>query len=456
MKQNHHITLAGTKTTPADICRWAQELFHVHARLAPHFARPEPHQRTLKYLQGILSDVARKNGWQLAEQAGEDHPYGMQRLLSQAVWDTDGVRDDLRAYVLLHLGAQGAVLAIDETSFPKRGTHSAGVGPHYCGTTGQVENCQVGVYLSYVTRHGHALIDRELYLPLNWCEDAKRRKAAHIPETVRFQTKPELARQMIARIHQAGGAFNWVVADSVYGSNFDLRTWLETQGIYYVLAVHCDEPVAFQALQGRRREEAALVETFLPERLIWHRLSMSQGTKGPRLFDWALLPMLHQWEDDGRHFLLIRRSLTDPQQKCYYFVFAPLGSTFREIVVAIGCRWHIEEDFENGKDLGLDHYEVRSYIGWYRYQTLVMLAMAYLMAMVAQEKTHAPSVLLLGDPPRVFPLLPLTVPEIHHLLARLIWPQPRNMHRALAWSRWRRSHQSRASYFHTKHRREAG
>lgn len=457
MKQEHHITLAGAKTTPTDVCRWVQELFHLHNQLAPRFARPEPYQRTLKYLQGILSDTTRKNGWQLAEHAGEAHPTGMQRLLSQAVWDTDGVRDDLRTYALTHLGAQRAVLVIDETSFPKRGSHSAGVGPQYCGTTGQVENCQVGVYVSYVTSQGHALIDRELYLPLDWCEGAERRQAAHIPQSVCFQTKPELARQMLERTHQARVAFEWVVADSVYGGNLDLRSWLDAQGFHYVLAVHRDEPVAFSTSQGRRREDASLVETFLPQQIEWDRIAMSMGTKGPRLFDWALVPMLHQWEDDGCHFLLIRRSVSDPQQKCYYFVFAPQGTPLPEMVVAIGCRWHIEEDFENGKELGLDHYEVRSFTGWYRHQTLVMLAMAYLASIAAQEKTHALSMLLPPDtPPRVFPLLPLTIPEVHHLLASLIWPQPRAMTRALAWSRWRRTHQSRASYFHTKRRLKTG
>ena len=456
MMQHQQNTLAGTKTTPTDICRWAEALFRLHSSLAPRFARPEPHQRFLKYLQGILSDTTRKNSWQLAEHAREARPDGMQRLLSSAVWDTDGVRDDLRTYVLAHLETEKAVMVIDETSFPKRGTHSAGVSWQYCGTTGQVENCQVGVFLSYVTSRGHALIDRELYLPLDWCEDAARRQAAHIPEAVRFQTKPELARQMIERTRQAGVAFAWVVADTVYGGNFDLRNWLEAQGFHYVLAVACDEPVAFPSPQGHRREEAALVEKVLLERLTWHRLSMSAGTKGPRLFDWALVPMLHRWEDDGCHFLLIRRNRADLRDKRYYFVFAPIGSTLGEIVAAIGCRWHIEEDFENAKDLGLDHYEVRGFIGWYRHQTLVMVAMAYLAAIVAEEKAHARPVLQPGAPPSALPLLPLTVPEVHRLLALLIWPAPRQMTRALAWSNWRRSHQSRASYFHAKRRLEAG
>ena len=212
MKQAHHTTLTGTATTPADVCRWVQALFHLHARLAPRFARPEPRRRALAYLQGIVSDTARKNGWQLAEHAGEARPDGMQRLLSSAVWDTGGVRDDVRSYVLEQLGQESAILVIDESGFPKRGTKSAGVGLQYCGTTGQVENCQVGVFLGYVTARGHSLIDRELYLPLDWCEDRDRCRAAHIPESVRFQTKPELAIQMLKRIEEAGCPIAWVVA----------------------------------------------------------------------------------------------------------------------------------------------------------------------------------------------------------------------------------------------------
>ena len=219
MMQYQQCALAGAKTTPDDVCRWAQQLFPLHARIAPRFARPEPHRRALAYVQGILSAVERKNGWQLAEYAREARPDGMQRLLSSAVWDVNGVCDDVRASVVEQLGKREAVLVIDETSFLKRGEQSAGVGWQYCGTTGQVENCQVGVFLSSVTPKGHALIDRELYLPLDWCEDADRRCAAHIPETIRFQTKPELAARMIERVEQAALPIDWVVADTVYGGN---------------------------------------------------------------------------------------------------------------------------------------------------------------------------------------------------------------------------------------------
>jgi SRSO17 transposase len=282
MKQDKHTTLAGTRTTSADVCRWVQTLFRLHERLAPRFARPEPHRRVLAYLQGILSETSRKNGWQLAEHAGEVRPDGMQRLLSSAVWDTDGVRDDLRSYALELLSQKDAILAIDETSFPKRGKKSAGVGLQYCGTTGQVENCQIGVFLSYVTAKGHTLIDRELYLPLSWTEDRQRCRDAGIPESVRFQTKPELAIQMIERIWKAALPISWIVADTVYGGNLDLRTWLEVHGYPYVMAIACNEPVGFQTAAGRRREEASLVESFVLNSGDWQRLSMSEGTRVPQ------------------------------------------------------------------------------------------------------------------------------------------------------------------------------
>ena len=329
----------------------------------------------------------------------------------------------------------------------------------YCGTSGHVENCQVGVFLSYVTARGHILIDRELYLPLDWLEDPERCRAAHIPEAVRFQTKPELAIQMLKRMEEAGCPIAWVVADTVYGGHLDLRNWLEAHGYPYVLAVACDEPVGIVTPDGqRRRVEVREVEALLLHEQDWQRLSMSAGTKGPRLFDWAVVPILHQWEDDGRHWLLIRRSLTNPNEKAYYFVFAPKGTTLPEMVAAIGARWHIEEDFENAKDLGLDHYEVRSFVGWYRHITLVLLALAYLTGICATERCSPvpPTTATTCRPAHTSTVLALTVPEVRHLLARLIWPASSSVRLVLAWSWWRRSHQRRASYYHTKRRLKAG
>src|SRR6266480_2058010 len=225
MKHHQHTTLLGSRTTPSQVYRWAQALSQLHARIAPRFARPEPRRRALAYLQGILSSIERKNGWQLAEHARETTPYGMPRLLSRAVWDADLVRDDLRGYVLEQLGTRDAIVVIDESSFPKRGCKSAGVQVQYCGTSGQVENCQVGVFLTYVTASGHSLIDRELYLPLDWLADQERCREAGVPESVRFQTKPELAIQMLSRLWAAQVPLAWVVADAVYGGNLDLRCW---------------------------------------------------------------------------------------------------------------------------------------------------------------------------------------------------------------------------------------
>jgi len=387
MKPSQDTTFHEAETTTAEIVRWVQALWDLHARIAPRFARPEPRRRALAYLQGLMSEIERKNGWQLAEHAREGTPYGMQRLLSQAVWDDDLVRADLRDYVYEHLGAQWAILVIDETSFLKRGSKSAGVAVQYCGTTGQIENCQVAVFLDYVTTLGHTLIDCELYLPKEWIDDRQRCREAGIPETVGFQTKCELARQMVERIYKAQIPISWVVADTVYGNNLDLRTWLSDHGYFHVLAVACNEPVGIQTNSGRTYVEVRQIEALLLDDHDWQRLSMGDGTKGPRLFDWACVPILHRWEDDGKHWLLMRRCINDASQKAYYFVFGPPGTTLQEMVKAIGARWRIEDDFETSKAMGLADSEVRCFIGWYRHITLVMLAHAFLAIVCAQAHT---------------------------------------------------------------------
>ena len=449
MKQSQHTTSSPLKTTANEVVRWALELRHLHARIAPYFARPEPRQRSLLYLQGILSDVARKNGWQLAEQAGETRPDGMQRLLSKAVWDEDGVRDELRTYVLDRLGAEHAIAAIDETSFPKRGDKSAGVAPQYCGSTKQVENCQVGVFLSYISPLGHTLLDRELYLPRHWVEDRPRCKEAGIPDTVRFQTKCELARQMMERMYQAQVPIDWVVADTVYGNNLDLRTWLEDQGYCYVLAVANTEEIGIMTPDGPKLLTVKQAEQLLVQPQDWQRLSVRTGTKGPLFFDWACLPILHRWQDDKSHWVLIRRIPNDPTEKTYYLVFGPVGTTLEVMVKAIGARWHIEEEFENGKDIGLDQYEVRSFVGWFRHMTLVLLVLAMLTVICAKARLSSAAKESNQMPP--FPV-PLTVPEVRRLLGRLLFPLSRSAPAVLAWSWWRRCQQARASVSHAKRR----
>src|SRR5712692_1069071 len=449
MKQSQHTTSSELKTTATDVVRWTLELRHLHARMAPYFARCEPYRRALLYLQGILSDVARKNGWQLAEYAREARPDGMQRLLTNAVWDEDLVRDELRSYVLDRLGDPDAIVAIDETSFPKRGTKSAGVAQQYCGTTKQVENCQVGVFLSYISRLGHTLLDRELYLPRQWVEDRPRCQEAGIPDTVLFQTKCELAQHMMERVHQAHVPVTWVVADTVYGNNLDLRTWLEDHRYCFVLAVACTEQVGVQTPQGRKLLTVTEAEQLLLHKEDWQQFSVKTGTKGPLTFDWACVPILHRWEDDGRHWLLIRRIATNPTEKTYYLVFGPVGTTLEMMARALGARWCIEEEFENAKDLGLDHYEVRSFVGWFRHITLVLLVLAVLTVICAQERVSS-SAEAFSQTTRL--PIALTVPEVRRLLGRLLFPLSRSVSSVLAWSWWRRCQQASASASHAKRR----
>jgi SRSO17 transposase len=414
----------------------------------------------------VLSDLPRKNGWQIAEQARQARPYGMQRLLSAAVWDQDAVRDDLRALVTASLSAPlpcqvepageapFPVLVLDESGFPKRGRHSAGVGPQYCGRTGRVENCQVGVFLSYVTAAGHALIDREVYLPEDWCSDLPRRQAAHIPEPVTFRTKPELGQLMIQRAQAAGLPCRWVVADTVYGHSPDLRSFLEELGCSYALAVPSSEVVCVQTRAGNLllADVASIAQQGLRARE-WQRLSQSQGTKGERLFDWARLPVAQAGTTDGRHWLVVRRCLDDPDEMAYYLVWAPPDTSLPTMVQAIGARWHIEEDLQAGKALGLDHYEVRSYLGWYRHITLVLLASAFLVGITVQNHfTDAAH----QEPAACPPLILLTTSEARHLLAHLFWPAPTSAPLICQWSWWRRTHQYWAGYYHRRRRQKAG
>ncbi len=447
MKPSHHSTPAQAGPGLATIGNWAMSLCQLHQRLAPRFARPEVHQHALLYLQAILSDIPRKNGWQIAEHARQGRPYGMQRLLSRAVWDEDGVRDDLRTLVcqslnpspLLPASQVFPVHVIDESGFPKRGSHSAGVAPQYCGASGQVENCQVGVFLSYVTALGHALIDRELYLPENWCSDQPRWQAAHIPQTVPFQTKPELAKRMLQRAQAAGLPLGWVVGDTVYGHSPDLRAWLQEQGFPYALAVPSLEVVCVQTRAGLLLSDVASIAQQALRGSDWQRLSASSGTKGERLFDWAMLPWLQGGTQDERHWLVIRRCFDDPTEFAYYLVFAPLATPLCTIVQAIGTRWQIEEDLQATKALGLDQYEVRSYLGWYRHITLVQLAYAFLVSITVHN--HLTASARSAEPPACSPLIPLTTCEARHLLAHLIWPAPTSAPLICQWSIFRRTHQ---------------
>jgi SRSO17 transposase len=333
-----------------DLHTWAAELDAVAARLGPRFARAEPRRRALAYLTGLLSTTERKNGWQLAELAGETTPDGMQRLLSTAQWDAEAVRDDLYAYVLAHLQDREAVLVVDETSFVKQGTKSVGVAPQYCGTVGKIANCQVGVFLAYATAAGPVLLDRELFLPQEWAADRVRRQEAGVPEEVATTSvpKPALGKRLLARAFAAGVQAAWVTADTVYGGTYALRRYLEERAQPFVRAVPSTQRVGLSA-------KAEQVVAAWPE-AAWQRLSAGEGRQGPRLYDWAWRPMPWREAPAGMaHWLLARRSLSHPDEIAYYFVFGPLTSGLAQIVQVAGTRWQVEQAFALAKqEVGLN------------------------------------------------------------------------------------------------------
>src|SRR5215204_2203856 len=371
----------GATTEIEEVRAWAAGLEALHAQIAPRFARTEPRRRVLAYLRGLLGNVGRKNGWQLAEHAGERTPDGMQRLLATADWDPDLVRDDLRGYVVEQLGDPGAVLVVDETGFLKKGTTSVGVQRQYSGTAGKVDNCQLGVFLAYASAKGRAFIDRELYLPKAWTEDRARCRAARVPAQVGFQTKPQLAQLMLERALEAGVPASWVTADEVYGGDPALRRFLEDRGLSYVLAVKCIEPL--RRVHGSAPATAERLAAGVSAEQ-WVTCSAGHGAKGRRLYDWVRVELAAPAAADFTRWLLVRRSRADGEL-AFYACFAPATTSLVGLVRVAGVRWVIEESFQTAKgEVGLDHYEVRRWPGWYRHITLALLAHAFLTVTRAQ------------------------------------------------------------------------
>lgn len=354
---------------------WNTAWSQLVTRVGTQFTRREARDHAAAYLRGLLATVERKNGWQLAEAVGDDTPYALQHLLGRAVWDADAARDDLRAYVVEHLGDRRGVLVVDETGFLKKGTHSVGVQRQYSGTAGRIENCQVGVFLAYATPRGRTFLDRALYLPASWTDDPARCARAGVPRTTVFATKPALARQMLARALDAGVPAAWVTGDEVYGNDRRLCGALEGRRQPYVLAVTCQRLVFHD---GARREVRDIAPR-LPASA-WHRLSAGAGAKGPRRYDWAYLRFGRAAAPRGfQRGILFRRSLHDRTEVAYYTVLARAAAALPDLVAVAGARWAVEECFESAKgEVGLDQYEVRNWPGWHRHITLALWAHAFL------------------------------------------------------------------------------
>ncbi|MFW5421071.1 IS701 family transposase [Nocardiopsis sp. CNT-189] len=355
------------------------------ARFAGRFGRVEPRRRMVSYLRGLLSETERKNGWTLAEAAGDDGPQGMQRLLNHYLWDADALRDDVRDAVMEHIGdPERGVLILDETGFLKKGVRSAGVARQYSGTAGRIENSQIGVFLAYGSDRGRALIDRELYLPKSWTEDRERCRAAGIGDDIDFATKPDMGLRMLQRAAGAGIPFGWVTADELYGQTSRIRVWLESHDIPHVLAVPKSQMVITMEFFGQARAHQLVSD--LPDEA-WERLSCGGGARGPRVYDWAAAAVRPFRREGWDHWLLARRSIADPADIAYYICFCPAGTALEEIARVAGSRWMVEECFQAAKnETGLDHYQVRGYTAWYRHITLSMAALAFLAILRAEAK----------------------------------------------------------------------
>jgi SRSO17 transposase len=367
------------------IGQWVDAVTELHGRIAHRFARSEVRERARRYLVGLLDRVERKNGWQLAEAIGEVGPRGVQRLLSAATWDADTVRDDLRAYVVDHLGDPASgVLILDDTGFVKKGDKSCGVGRQYTGTVGDTANAQVGVFLAYASKHGAAFVDRALYLPRAWTDDPERCRAAGIPKTVGFATKLTLAQRMLARAFAAEVPAAWVTADSAYGRSHAFRRWLEERRCAYALMVPNTHAVRYQ---DRRQTVAKLVE-HLPDD-VWKTVTVGAGGPSEDRQVWACLPLSEACAPGMRRWLLIRRGGDDGDDPRFFLAYGAEVTSEAELLRVCGVRWQIEECFAQAKgEVGLDQYEVRTWDAWHRFVTLCLLAHAGLAVMRRAANRH--------------------------------------------------------------------
>ncbi len=363
--------------------QWDLELDDLFLAIGHRFGRVELRRRMRDYVRGLLAPVARKNSWQLAEQAYHSTPDGLQHLLAGSKWEPDDIRDDLQEYVAAKLGDADGVLIIDDTGFIKKGTTSAGVQRQYSGTAGRTENCQIGVFAAYASARGRALVDRDLYLPKSWTEDRERCRTARIPDEREFATKGELARHMVLRALASTLPIAWVTADSAYGQD---NRFLSAGTVGCRLRTGRPQVPVQRGLFTDRGRVRAGTRRGVGEDLVRRRregaprLSLGSGAAAVAVFDYqGEVPHRMRWA-------LARRSISKPDEIAYHLAYAPLQVTVQELVRVAGARWAIEECFQAAKnECGLDQYEVRRYVGWHRHITLAMLAHAFLTAMAHQS-----------------------------------------------------------------------
>jgi SRSO17 transposase len=425
--------------------RWWDAFGEVMDRISARFTRYEPRRHAAGLMLGLLSGLDKKNCWTIAEHRGDVTPDGLQHLLSRAVWDADAVRDDLRGYVVDHLGDPGAVLVVDETGDVKKGAHTVGVQRQYTGTAGRIENAQVAVFLTYAAPRGHALIDRALYLPKSWTADRQRCAAAGIPDNTEFATKPALATAMITAAVTAGVPASWVAGDEVYGADPKLRAAIRKAGLGYVLQVAANRRMPTPAGPIRVDDLAAMAPAHA-----WQKASAGKGSKGERMYSWAWVAIDAEppvgadgAPDTGHHHLLIRRH-DRTGELAYHRCYTPHPVPLMTLVRVAGQRWRVEESFQAAKGLtGLDQHQVRRWTSWHRWTTLAMLAHAFLAVTTAEERDHTPT---------PAGLIPLTVNEFRRLFDALLLATRHTLTALLDWSTWRRRHQARARASHYRRR----
>lgn len=432
--------------------RAVSNLAELHRRLEPCFGRVEPFEQARKYITALMSDLPRKNGWTIAEHAGDMTPDRTQRLLNHAVWDTDEAMAVVRRFVAGHLGDELVVGALDESGQQKQGDSTVGVKRQYMGCAGRVANGVNTVYCTYATSRGHALIGARIWVPAEQCDDEARRAASGIPEHVEFKTKPQLAKDIVADMAADHTMPPWFAGDEVYGRSGELRGYIQEQDAGYVLRAGCDFPV--EVRPGTRERADALVDKHLTRkkhRKRWEIRSVP-GSKGARRYAWAWLSTAGK-----NHYLLIRKHLATGEL-AYHYCYVPPGRrvTLMTLVRVACLRWPVEEDFEFGKDhFGLDHSQVRRYTALLRHVVLTMAALAVCAVTAAQAKTRASQPILPTRPDQEPPvdtgLIALTVAEIKrlfNLITRRLQPVEHHLH----WAWWRRHHQARARWFHHRTR----